>query len=167
MFLYQPTITKETQVKLDEIKQRFGISPPHWEFLASVAPKRFDMFMQEIAYLLNHPNIDRDFFTMLRLYVANKEDFYYCKSLNTKLLLAKGYTKEQLKRIKDGEFPLNNKHQILADKTFKAMYQPQELTLEDINELKNLLWNDSDIYDAIDHGAFLFKFARILKAYLA
>ena len=168
MFIYQPSFTKEIQNTLNANKKLFGITPPHWELLASISPKRFEMFMQEITYLLNHQHINPDLFAMLRLYIANKEDFSYCKSFNTKLLLAKGYDKANIKELKEdiGNIPLDTKHKQLAQKAIKAMYQPKEFNFEDIKELKKASWSDSDIYDTIDHAAFLFKFAKIIRAYI-
>jgi len=169
MFIYQSSFSKETKQTLDKIKNLFDVLPPHWELLASIAPKRFEMFMQEIKYLLNHPTINPDFFAMLRLHVANREDFLYCKSFNTKLLLAKGYDKRSIKELKEdiGTIPLDDRHKLLAQKAVKAMYHPTKFTIEDIKALQNISWSDSDIYDAIDHAAFLFKFARIIQAYSA
>lgn len=169
MFIYQPTATQNVQNKLDKIKKEFGILPPHWELLALLAPERFEMFIQEISYLMKHPNIDKDFFALLRFYIASKEDFSYCKSFNTKLLLAKNYDKKILQNFKKEitNIPLNNQHKLLAQKAIKALYQPHEFTHHDIEALKNSSWNDTDIYDAIDHAAFVFKVSKILKAYLA
>ncbi len=167
MFLYQPPISKEMEKILKEVKEKFKIVPPHWEFLASINPKRFEMFLREISYLQNHPSINPDFFAFLRLFVANKEQFFYCKSFNTKLLLAKGYKKEVLKSIKEdiSKIFLDERHKLLATKAIKAVYQPAEFTLDDIETLKATSWSDGDIYDAIDHASFLFKNARIIKAY--
>ena len=169
MFIYQSSFSKETKQTLDKIKNLFDVLPPHWELLDSIAPKRFEMFMQEINYLLNHPNINPDLFAMLRLHVANKENFSYCKSFNTKLLLSKGYDKTAIKELQEniGTIPLDDRHKLLAQKAVKAMYQPTKFTIEDIKALQNTSWSDSDIYDAIDHAAFLFKFARIIQAYNA
>jgi len=169
MFLYKSEPTTKVQAILDESREKFGIVPPHWELLATISPKRFEIFMQEIGYLLNHQTIERDFFSFLRFYIANYENFLYCKSFNTKLLLAKGYTKEILKLIKEdiSNIPLDEKHKVLAKKAIKAIYDADNFTLEDIDILKKLSWSDADIYDAIDHAAFLFKFSKIIKAYQA
>jgi len=168
MFIYKPNTTKESQLILKKTKEKFNILPPHWELLALISPKRFEMFINEIEYLLNHPRINSDFFTMLRLHVANRENFNYCKSLNTKLLLAKGYDKNQITSIKEDikTLPLDKNHKLLATKAIKAIYQAEEFNKEDIQELKDSSWEDSDIYDAIDHAAFIFKVNKILKAYL-
>ena len=62
MFIYKPTTTKDIENTLNSTKEHFGVVPPHWELLATISPKRFEMFMSEISYLLNHPNIHSDFF---------------------------------------------------------------------------------------------------------
>lgn len=169
MFIYQPEATKENEKIIAPIKEEFGVMPPHWELLATINPKRFEMFIQEIRYLTNHPHIHPDFFAFLRLFIANKEGFIYCKSFNTKLLLSRGYDKKALQAYKEAcaLLPLDERHQLLVQKVMKALYQPDDFSKEDIEALKALSWTDGDIYDAIDHGAFLFKFSRILKAYLS
>ncbi len=167
MFFYQPSLTKEMRDKLAEIKNEFGIVPPHFELLLSLNPRRFQIFIEEIRYLLHHPNIDPIFFAMLRLYIADREDFSYCRSFNTKFLLAKGYDRDILKKLKDDikEIPLDERHKLLAQKAIKAIYRPKEFKFDDIDELKEFFWSDGDIYDAIDHASFLFKNAKIIKAY--
>ncbi len=167
MFFYHPSLTKEMRNTLVEIKNEFGIVPLHFELLLSLNPRRFQMFIEEIRYLLHHPNIDPIFFAMLRLHIANREGFSYCRSFNTKFLLAKGYDKNILKKLKDDikKIPLDDRHKFLAQKAIKAIYRSVEFKIDDINELKEFFWRDSDIYDAIDHASFLFKNAKIIKAY--
>ncbi len=168
MFIYNLEVFEESAV-LEKTQALFGVVPPHWKLLAGINPRRFEMFIEEIGYLLHHPHIHPDFFAFLRLFVANREDFAYCKSFNTKLLLARGYDKQTLQRYKEeiGNLPLDAKYQVLAEGVMKALYTPKDFTREDIHTLKAEGWCDDDIYDAIDHGAFLFKFARIIKAYLS
>ncbi len=169
MFIYKPDGTLESQSLKDRVKEKFGMMPPHWELLVQMNPKRFEMFMDEIGYLLNHPHIHPDFFAFIRLYIASKEGFSYCKSFNTKLLLARGYDKKVLQAYKYDIYtlPLDEKHQALMVGVMKAMFEPDDFSAQDIKSLKVYGWSDGDIYDAIDHGAFLFKFSRILKAYLS
>jgi len=155
------------KIILRAIKQKMGKVPPHWELYASINPTRFKMFLEEINYLNTHPKINPDFFTMLRYSVAEDNDFEYCKKFNREILITKGYTQEQLKAITaDKTLPLDKACQALFNATLKAIYTPKEFTAYVIDELKALNWSDGDIIDAIDHGAFLFKFYRVLNAYL-
>lgn len=167
MFFPTPPLTETSQKNLEHIRQSLGIVPPHFEFLIATNPKKFELFIQEITYLTNHPHIQKAFFAFLRFYIATKEHFGYCKSFNTKLLLSLGFTKNQLKASSEdiSNIPLDQKHKSLAAAAINAVYAPDTFTPETIGELKKLGWNDADIYDAVDHAAFLFKNARIIKAY--
>jgi len=61
--------------------------------------------------------------------------------------------------------PLDERHQALFDAVMIALCTPESFTVESINALKILDWSDADIFDAVDHGAFLFRFSKVLKAY--
>jgi hypothetical protein len=152
---------------LASFKSTFGTVPPHFELLATLNPKRFEMFVREITYLAGHERITPDFFPFLRLHIAVKEGFDYCREFNRTLLLAKGYTQEQITRIRKdlSESPFDARHRLLASKALKAIYDPERFSAEDLEELEESGWSRADSYDAIDHAAFLFKNARIIKAY--
>ena len=167
MFMIEPNPNSEMKVLLRGIKQKLGHIPPHFEFFAGINPIRFKMFLEEINYLTSHPNIQSDFFTFLRYTVASDNGFTYCIKLNKAFLLAKEYTMEQLQSVEGTQkrLPLDERHQALFDAVMKAIYEPEAFTVEVINALKILDWTDADILDAVDHGAFLFRFAKVIKAY--
>ena len=168
MFIITPEPNREMQVLLRGIKTKLGHVPPHWELFASINPTRFKMFLDEINYLTAHPNIEKDFFAFLRYAIATDNDFDYCMRFNRQFLLASGYTLEELHAVEGTEkkVPLDAKHQALFDAALTAVYEPENFTAETIASLHHIGWSDADIFDAIDHAAFLFKFARILKAYI-
>ena len=158
MFLIKSNPNQEMQVVLRRIKQKLGFVPPHFELYATINPQRFMMFLEEINYISNHKNIDPDFFIFLRYHIAKKYNFTYCYKFNEEMLKAKGYVDfEQL--------PLDEKHQKLFDVVMKSMDKPEDFSNSEIESLKDLGWSDADIFDALDHGAFLFKFSKILRAY--
>ena len=167
MFILEPNPNREMKILLRSVKQKLGHIPPQWELFATINPTRFKMFLEEINYLTNHPNIKNDFFTLLRYTIANDNGFTFCINLNKSLLLSKGYSLENLQGLEGTEktLPLDKRHQALFDAVMQAVYTPQEFTLEVIDALKILDWSDADIFDAVDHGAFLFRFAKVIKAY--
>lgn len=167
MFIVKTGPQDEGTRLLRRVKRFLGHIPPHFELFASIHPKRFEMFLNEIFYLTTHKQIDPDFFILLRLHIATKEGFTYCQEFNKRLLLSKGYTPEQVGEVESlsGSLPLDDRHQQLFTYTIKAMETPEAFGSEDIETLKASSWSDADIYDAIDHGAFLYKFSKVLKAY--
>jgi hypothetical protein len=165
--MIEPNLNKEMKILLRGIKQKLGHVPPHFELFATVNPTRFKMFIEEITYLSTHEQINPDFFTLLRYAVAMDNGFDYCIKLNQAFLLAKDYTLEQLHELEGTQktLPLDERHQALFDAVMIALYTPESFTVESINALKILDWSDADIFDAVDHGAFLFRFSKVLKAY--
>lgn len=167
MFILPSDPHPDTQPLLASFKKRFGTIPPHFELLATLNPKRFEMFIDEITYLAQHQRITPDFFAFLRLHIAAREGFDYCRRFNTKLLLAKGYDRGLLRRVQEElqAFPLDTRHRLLADKALKAIYASDAFSAADLEELAQSGWSRADSYDAVDHAAFLFKNARIIKAF--
>jgi len=167
MFMIEPNPNKEMKILLRGIKRKLGHVPPHFELYATINPTRFKMFIEEISYLSTHVQINPDFFTLLRFTVASDNGFEYCIKLNQAILLAKGYTLEQLQLLEGTQkmLPLDERHQALFDAVMVALYTPESFTVASINALKILDWTDADIFDAVDHGAFLFRFSKVLKAY--
>jgi len=165
--MIEPNLNKEMKILLRGIKQKLGHVPSHFELFATLNPTRFKVFIEEITYLSTHAHINPDFFTLLRYTVANDNDFKYCIKLNRELLLAKGYTLEQLQKLEGTVkiLPLDERYQALFDAVMLALYTPELFTEEVLDVLKVLEWSDADIFDAVDHGAFLFRFSKILKAY--
>jgi len=167
MFMIEANPNTEMKILLRGIKQKLGHLPPHFELFATVNPTRFKMFIEEITYLSTHEHIDPDFFTLLRYTVASDNGFGYCIKFNRELLISKGYTLEQLQKLEGTvkTLPLDERHQALFDAVMLALYSPESFTIEGIEALKILDWTDADIFDAVDHGAFLFRFSKVLKAY--
>ena len=167
MFIITLKPNREMKVLLRGVRAKLGHVPPHWELFASITPTRFKMFLEEINYLSAHPNIGKDFFAFLRYTIATDNGFDYCTRFNQQLLLASGYTLEDLHAVEgiDKSVPLDEKHQALFDAALTAVYKPENFTGETIAAQHRIGWSDADIFDAVDHAAFLFKFARILKAY--
>ncbi len=167
MFIVETKPAPETEKLLKKVERFVGSVPPHFELFATLNPKRFEMFLNEILYLSMHKTINPDFFAFIRFYIASKENFSYCYTFNTALLLKKEYTQEQINKFEKNRenLPLDKKYLALFKMALKALENPDSFTLKDINAVKILGWSDADVYDAIDHGAFLYKFSKILKAY--
>jgi len=167
MFIIKTNPAEETLPILKKIKRSIGTIPPHFELFATINPKRFEMFINEIFYLSMHKTINPDFFALLRFFIAAKEDFNYCYTFNKELLKSKNYTEETLTKFENDVIclPLDERHQKLFLLALKAIENPNMFTKNDIDVIKKLNWSDSDVFDAIDHASFLYKFSKILKAY--
>ena len=166
MFILQKEPCREAKVYLKVLQKKIGQLAPHFEFFATVNFKRFKMFIEELNYITNHPKIDKEFFTFIRYYIASKNGFDYCIKLNKKLLISANYTYKELEDVINLQIlPLEAKFTTLFTKSIKAIEKPDYFCKSDLQELYNLNFNDSDIWDAIEHASFLFKYYKILSAY--
>lgn len=169
MFIIDPKPNREMQIMLRAVKMKWGEVPPHWKLYAGINPARFKMFMEEINYLSGHTRIDPNLFSFLRYVTACMHGFGYCERFNHAYLLSRGYTSEQLDTVAASReaLPMDARHGMLFVAALDAMEDPAGLTAGVLETLYRADWSDADIFDVLDHAAFLFKFHKILEAYLA
>jgi len=161
-------LPKKLSVMLKVLKKTFGDIPPHFKLLAALSPERVENTLEHLIGLMQHQTINPDLFPCIRLHVAAQEGYEYCINFNSSLLRSKGYDDEIIDRVQNNisSVPFDNKVKRLAEKSIKAIYSPSAFNKNDLAELYSLGWNDSEIYDVIDHAGFLLKNGRIIKAYL-
>ncbi len=169
MFCYQKnTLQQERLEKLfRKIKVIYGALPPQMVWLGNIEADYLEDFLKSVLRMVHHPHINPDFFGFIRLHVAYKEDYKYCKMFNTKLLLSKGFLQEQLnlaiKNISD--IPFEQNYQLLAQFALKSIYQSTHVHCHDFDILYKQGWNQKDVFDAIEHTGTIFRNGRILTAY--
>ena len=162
---------KAQKERLDKILKRvkilYGEVPPQMELLGNIEVEYLEDFLKMVMRVVKHPHINPDFFGFIRLHIAFKEEYAYCKMYNTKFLRAKGYAQEQLDTVivDVTMLPLDEKHQALAHHAVRAMYESREVTEVDFDKLYAMGWSQKDVFDAIDHAGTLLRNGRILTTY--
>ena len=169
MFMSQPDPTQQDKLKklYKRVTLFYGEVPPQMEFLGNIDPDYLEDFLKGVRRIATHPHIDPDFFSFVRLFVAFKEDYDYCKMFNTKLLLSRGYDQALLHEVVKNidSIPLDAKHKTLARFALKAIYNSRNCTQEDFDALYTQGWTQKDVFDAIEHAGAIFRNGRILTAY--
>ena len=169
MFMVQKNeIQKEGLEKiLKKVKVVYGAVPPQMKFLGNIEVDYLEDFLNAAVRIVKHPHIEPDLFAFIRLHVAFKEDYPYCKMFNSKMLLSKGYTQEQLDAVIENidTVPFDDKHKKLALHGIKAIYESSSFTQCDFDNLYNMGWTQKDVFDAIEHTGTIFRNGRILTAY--
>lgn len=152
---------------LKRVKILYGEVPPQMELLGNIEVEYLEDFLKMVMRIVKHPNINPDFFGFIRLHIAFKENYAYCKMYNTKFLLAKDYIQEQLDAVvKDvTALPLDEKHQSLAHHAVRVIYESKKIKQVDFDALYAMGWSQKDIFDAMEHAATLLKNGRILTTY--
>ena len=169
MFMVQENeAQKEQLAKLyKKIELVYGKIPPQMKFLGSIDAGYLENFLGSVVRVLKHPKINPDLFGFLRLFVAYKENYPYCKMFNTQLLLSKGYGQDELDAaVKDiRDVPFDGQHKHLAKKAIQAIYDGDAFTQDGLDALYAQGWSQRDVFDAIAHTGEILKNGRILKAY--
>ncbi len=150
-----------------KVKRLYGAVPPQMEFLGNIEADYLEDFIKAMLRIAKHPHIDPDWFGFVRLHIAFREDYAYCKAFNTKFLLAKEYSQEQLNSVIENisTLPFDQKHQVLAEYAIKVIYESKACTQEDLDALYEMGWNQKDLFDGVEHAGTLFRNGRILTAY--
>ena len=169
MFMVKKNEAQAERVEklLKRVKALYGEVPPQMEFLGNIEVTYLEDFLQMVISIVKHPNINPDFFGFVRLHIAFREEYVYCKMYNTKFLLAKGYRQEQLNEVIADvtALPLDEKHQALGEHAVRAMYESKQITGADFKNLYAMGWSQKDVFDAIEHAGVLLKNGRILTTY--
>jgi len=169
MFMVQKNeAQKERLTKiLKKVKLVYGAVPPQMEFLGNIDVDYLEDFLKAAIRIVKHPHINPDLFGFIRLHVAFKEEYPYCKIFNTKMLLAKGYMQAQLDAViaDISTVPFDDKHQVLALHAIKAIYESKAFTQSDFDALYAKGWTQKDVFDAIEHAGTIFRNGRILTTY--
>ncbi len=122
----------------------------------SVSPALLETQWQQTAYFMKHPTLSFPLLALTRMLVSQDNRCDYCIDLNAAMLIERaGFSPEQLAaaRRDPAEAPLDDRDKAMLLFVLKATRTPLEAGATDIDKLKALGWSESDILDAVVHGA--------------
>lgn len=170
MFMVKENIAQKERLEkiYKKVELLYGVVVPQMKFLGSIEASYVEDFLKMVLRVVKHEHIAQDIFTFIRLHIAYQESYVYCKKFNTQMLLLKGYKQELLDEVIEDieQIPFSKKERRLAFYAVKAIYESQEFSQENFDELYGLGWSQKDVFDAIEHAGTIFKNGRILNAYM-
>jgi len=137
-----------------EVEQIFGMVPNNVRMLG-VSPAILDNQLQLLEHYMGHPTLSMQFLGMVRMLVSKACNSPYCQSLNSRLLMQAGISKEQIEamRADPAQAALSYKEKALLLFVLKATGDPHSVAAKDMDHLRSLGWADVDIFEAVAHGA--------------
>ncbi len=169
MFIYQENIKQKKRLEriFKKVKLIYGDIPPQMLFLGNIDAEYLEDFLKSVVGVVKHPHIESDLFGFIRLFVAFREDYEYCKNFNTHFLLQKGYEQEVLDQVIDDitQVPFDARHKELAKFAIRSIYDSKNIQESDFRSIYDLGWSQKDLFDLISHTGDIFKNGRILTAY--
>jgi len=157
MFLLKTVSPVEATGKIAEI---YGIFPkkvgvPVPLQLMSASQGMLERQIEIIKYYMSHPNLSFPLLAAIRFLCASECNYGFCINFNKHMLMAQGMTETDIeKMIHDPEAaPLEDKEKAMLKFVLFAVRSPNDVQPSDIEKLRNMGWADTDIYDAVTHGA--------------
>ncbi len=136
--------------------------------LMSASPALLAGYAKDLDHYLEHATLSPLLLAHIRLLVAMNIDYPYCIDLNTDMLKMLGeLSSEQIAatRKDPGQAQLPDKDKALLLFTLKAVSEPEEVNQADIDNLRGLGWEDSDIFDAVNHGTTMVSTGILFSAF--
>ena len=89
MFMFKKNETQADRLEklFKKVKLFYGTVLPQMEFLGNIEADYLEDFLKAMLRIAKHPNIDPNWFGFVRLHIAFREDYAYCKAFNSKFLL--------------------------------------------------------------------------------
>ena len=169
MFLLNYVSPDKAISPIDEIYNVFRkeIGPPHPLQLMSASPGLLACQFEFIKYFMNHQKLSFPLLAGIRYMAANDCDYEYCINFNQNILIAAGADAQALEAIKDDpdKSPLEDNERAMLKFVAKAIKTPDAIMKSDVEALHSVGWEDSDILDAVAHGAFMKGHATLMKAF--
>lgn len=150
----------------DIMQQTAGVIPTPMQ-LASASPWMIDMVWQSIQFYTKHPNLSFGVLSSIRYLVARQNDYAYCTDFNRNFLKMQGMTDEDIDKIEadPGQVPLDDKDRAMVSFVVKAIKDPDSVAKSDMDTLHDHGWKDSDILEALSHGANMIASSILMKAF--
>ncbi len=144
-----------------------GMVPAPFQMM-SASPALQSLVKGQIQYFMAHPTLNPALLAMIRLLVAEQNDYHYCVSLNTGILKQFGIADDDqvMAMMADpNKAPLSDKDRAMLGFVLKAVKTPQAIEAADVEALRALGWTDADILDATSHGVNMVSAGIMFKAF--
>ena len=106
--------------------------------------------------IMQHPTLSMPLTTCIRMLVSQAGNCGYCIDMNAGMLInMAGWTPDQVAatRADFNNSPLSAKEKTLLGLVLKSTRDSNNVTADDLQGARDAGWSDSEILDAVNHGA--------------
>jgi alkylhydroperoxidase family enzyme len=107
------------------------------------------------------------YFSSIRYLVAQQYDYAFCTGFNKNMLKMQGLSDEDIEQMEKDplQAPLDDKDRAMVAFVMKAVKAPDAVEKQDLDELHEQGWTDSDILDALAHGTNMITSSILVKTF--
>jgi len=138
-----------------DISKVFGRVPNAMQMF-SASPALLSQQWGHMGYYLKHPALSFPLLAAVRMLVSQENKCHYCIGMNGSLLINMAkWTPEQVAATKRDAMaaPLPEKEKAMLAFVLKTVAERKPVTRPEIDKLQKLGWSESDVFDAVAHGA--------------
>lgn len=120
-----------------------------------------------LGYYMRHKTLGGKLLAFIRLLVSEQEQCLYCVGMNAGILLQYGVLPEMITEIKmdPSKAPLDEKDMAMLLFVLKVVKNSNSIEQGDVDKLRSLGWNDTEILEATYHGATQVGVDKIFNAF--
>ena len=150
----------------DFMQQNVGVIPAPLQ-LARASPRMMDSVWQSIQYYSEHPTLGFGLLSSIRYLVARQYDYVFCTGFNRNFLKMQGLSDEDIEKMESDPLnaPLDDKDRAMVAFVMKAVKTPDAVDQQDMDDLHDQGWADSDIMDALAHGTNMIASSILMKTF--
>jgi len=166
MFLVSTIAEGQAQGTIKEVYDIFQGSAPDPLRLFSASPGMFEQQAGMIKYFMGHKALSFPLLTAIRFISSDECGHEFCLDFNRQLLMRAGMSPEDIEAMKadPSTAPLEDREQSMLVFVAKALRAPKSVSQADVDSLRAEGWSDSDIFDALAHGANMLASAAVFNA---
>ncbi|WP_051261373.1 hypothetical protein [Desulfovibrio inopinatus] len=146
-----------------------GVPVPEPLIMMSASPELAQLQSKIISYFMTQSRMESQTMAALRYILATRNNYAFCMRFNAHLLqFAAGFTPSELESMaKDpATAPLEPEQKQLLLFVLKVVDAPQDVTKNDVDELREMGFSDTDIFDAAYHAASFIVPTTLFKAFV-
>lgn len=147
--------TGEVAAIYAQIQEAWGQVPTAIQIFSS-NPFLLKQQWEYYGSIMQHPTLSIPLTTSIRMLVSQAGNCGYCIDMNAGMLInMAGWTPDQVAATRSDhkKSPLSDKEKTLLGLVLKATSNSNNVTAEDMQGARTAGWSDSDILDAVNHGA--------------
>ena len=134
----------------------------------SSSPELIKQQMSFLGYYLNHKSLSMPLLACIRTLISDKNNCQYCVDFNSSMLINMlSWTPKDVEamRANPADAKLDDKEKAMLLFVLKAVRTPHSIEARDVQALRDIGYDDSDILDATNHGARMSAIDIIFDAF--
>ncbi len=146
--------------------EHIGIIPKPMEMM-SASPALFTQQLQRIQYFSTHPHLSFELLAHIRYLVAHGLNYGFCMDFNKTVLKKQGLEASDFEKMETdpSQALLEENERAMLAFVVKSVKNPGSVTKDDIQQLKDLGWDDRDMVDALAQGVSMIDHSIMMEVF--